>query len=197
MSAAPAPISVTKGEAGEGRHQKCLSYLCIMSDVIVNKVAESGLITLDLEQYYPKDEIAVFDLKLYLFMGLILKEKDFRAALQQLDWDQYRGRHVAVHCSADAVIPIWAYMLVASYLEPVALEVVFGTADDLRKQVFLKNIQQINIEELVDKRVVVKGCGELPIGEFAYMEITRRLRPIAKSIMYGEPCSTVPIYKKK
>jgi hypothetical protein len=168
-----------------------------MSDVIVNKVAESGLITLDLEEYYPKEEVLVFDIKDYLFMGLILKEKDFRAALQQLDWTQYQDKYVAVMCSVDAVIPIWAYMLIASYLEPVAKEVRFGTADDLRKQVFLKNIQQINIAELTDKRVVVKGCGDLPIGEYAYMEITRRLRPVAKSIMYGEPCSTVPIYKKK
>lgn len=169
----------------------------LMSDVIVNKVAESGLITLDLEAYYPKGEIAVFDLKDYLFMGLILKEKDFRAALQQLDWSVYQGKSVAVNCSADAVIPMWAYMLVSSYLQPVANEVVFGSADDLRRQVLLRNIQQIDMNEFADKRVVVKGCGDQPIGEFAYMEITNRLRPVAKSIMYGEPCSTVPIYKKK
>ncbi len=176
----------------------CLAYLCYMSDeAIVNKVAESGLITLDLEEYYPKEEIAVFDLKGYLFMGLILKEKDFRASLQQLDWSQYKDKYVAVFCSADAVIPMWAYMLIAAYLEPVAKEFVFGNADELRKQVFLKNIQQVNMNDLSDKRIVVKGCGDAPIGEFAYMEITRRLRPVAKSIMYGEPCSTVPIYKKK
>lgn len=168
-----------------------------MSDVIVNKVAESGLITLDLEQYYPKGEIVVFDLKDYLFMGLILKEKDFRAALQQLDWSQYKDKNVAVLCSVDAVIPVWAYMLVASYLQPVARELVFGDADELRKQVLLKNIRQIDMSEFTDKRVVVKGCGEVPIGDYAYMEITQRLRPVAKSIMYGEPCSTVPIYKKK
>lgn len=168
-----------------------------MSDAIVNKVAESGLLTLDLEAYYPKEEIAVFDLKDYLFMGLILKEKDFRAALHQLDWQQYKDKYVAVFCSADAVIPMWAYMLVASYLEPVAKELMFGNADELRRQVMMKNLQQINIDEFADKRVVVKGCGDVPVGEFAYMEITRRLRPVAKSIMYGEPCSTVPIYKKK
>jgi hypothetical protein len=168
-----------------------------MSDVIANKVAESGLVTVDLEEFYPKEDIAAFDLKDYLFMGLILKEKDFRAALQQLDWSQYQDKYVAVFCSADAVIPMWAYMLIASHLEPVAKEMVFGNADELRRQVMLKNIQQLNIEELSDKRIVVKGCGDVPVGEFAYMEITRRLRPIAKSIMYGEPCSTVPIYKKK
>lgn len=168
-----------------------------MSDAIVNKVAESGLVTLDLEEYYPKEEISVFDLKDYLFMGLILKEKDFRSALQQLDWLQYQDKYVAVVCTVDAVIPVWAYMLVAAYLEPVAKEIVFGNADELRRQVFVKNIQRINVDEFNDKRIVVKGCGELSIGEYAYMEITRRLRPVAKSIMYGEPCSTVPIYKKR
>lgn len=168
-----------------------------MADVIVNKVAESGLITLDLEAYYPKGEIVVFDMKDYLFMGLILKEKDFRAALLQLDWSVYQDKNVAVTCSADAVIPMWAYMLVSSYLQPIANEIVFGTADDLRRQVLLRNIQQIDMNEFADKRVVVKGCGDQPVGEFAYMEITNKLRPVAKSIMYGEPCSTVPIYKKK
>jgi hypothetical protein len=168
-----------------------------MSDLIVNKVAESGLITLDLEPYYPKGEVAVFDLKDYLFMGLILKEKDFRAALQQLDWTQFQDKNVAVTCSVDAVIPVWAYMLVATYLQPVANEIVFGDANELRKVVLLRNLQGVDVSEFADKRVVVKGCGDVPIGEFAYMEITRRLRPVAKSIMYGEPCSTVPIYKKK
>ncbi|HEX6180532.1 MAG TPA: DUF2480 family protein [Chitinophagaceae bacterium] len=168
-----------------------------MSDVIVNKVAESGLITLDLEKYYPKGEIVVFDMKDYLFMGLILKEKDFRAALQQLDWSQYQDKNVAVVCTVDAVIPVWAYMLVGSYLQPVAREIVFGSADELIKQVLLKNINQVDVTEFSDKRVVVKGCGEVPIGDYAYMAITQRLRPVAKSIMYGEPCSTVPIFKKK
>lgn len=168
-----------------------------MSDVIVNKVAESGLITLDLEQYFPKGDIVEFDLKDYLFMGLILKEKDFRAALQQLDWTQYQDKNVAVICSVDAVIPVWAYMLVGSYLQPVARDIAFGSADELRKQILLRNIHNADISEFADKRVVVKGCGDLPIGEYAYMEITQRLRPVAKSIMYGEPCSTVPIYKKK
>lgn len=168
-----------------------------MSDVIINKVAESGLLTIDLETYYPKGETIVFDLKDYLFMGLILKEKDFRAALLQLDWNQYKDKNVAVLCSADAVIPMWAYMLVAVYLEPVASAFAFGTTDELHRQLFLKNLQQINIDEFADKRVVIKGCGDVTIGEFAYMEITRKLRPVAKSIMYGEPCSTVPIYKKK
>lgn len=168
-----------------------------MSEPIINKVAESGLITLDLEHYYPKEEIASFDLKPFLFMEMILKEKDFRAALLQQDWLQYENKIVAVHCTADAVIPMWAYMLVASYLQPVAREVVMGDEQAARKEQFIRNIQSINTTEFQDQRIVVKGCGDLPIGEYAYLEITKKLRPVAKSIMYGEPCSTVPVYKKK
>ena len=167
-----------------------------MSDAIVNKVSESGLITLDLEQYYPRDTVALFDLKDYLFMGLILKEKDFREALKNLDWDAYRNKYVGVTCSADAIIPPWAYMLAAAYLQPVAKDVIMGDEKEVHKTIFLKNIQGIDVNEFTGQRVVVKGCGETPIGEFAYMENTKRLRPVAKTIMYGEPCSTVPIYKK-
>ena len=168
-----------------------------MAEEIVNRIAESGLITLDLEQYMPADDsIASFDLKDYLFMELILKEKDFRAALLQHNWNQYQDKNVAVHCTADAVIPMWAYMLIASYLQPFAKEIVFGSVEDLRKQLMLKNISSLNISEFNDKRVVIKGCGDIPIGEFAYMEITKLLRPHVKSLMFGEPCSTVPIYKK-
>jgi hypothetical protein len=169
----------------------------IMSEEIVNKVALSPLLTLDLEEYYPKEEIKVFDLKPFLFMELILKEKDFRAALQNTDWTVYQDKIVAVTCTADAVIPVWAYMLVAAYLEPVAKDVIMGDEKKAAEQILLKKIQAININEYTDKRIVVKGCGEMPIGDFAYMEITKRLRPVAKSIMYGEPCSTVPVYKKK
>ena len=167
-----------------------------MEDVIVNKVAESGLITIDLEEYYPKEETAVFDLKDHLFMGLILKEKEYREALKNLDWSIYQNKNVALTCSADAVIPMWAYMLTASYLQPVAKEVVFGNEDFLHRTLFLKNLSQINPSEFADKRVVIKGCGDKNISETAYVEITKLLRPVAKSIMYGEPCSTVPIYKK-
>lgn len=168
-----------------------------MSEAIVNKVAESGLITLDLEQYYPREEVVVFDLKDYLFMGLILKEKDFREALKNLDWEAYRNKYVGVTCSADAIIPPWAYMLVASYLQPVARDVIMGDEKEVHKTIFLQNIQGIDVNQFTGQRVVVKGCGETPIGEFAYMEVTKRLRPVAKTIMYGEPCSTVPIFKKQ
>jgi len=167
-----------------------------MSEAIVNKVSESGLITLDLEQYYPREEVVLYDLKDYLFMGLILKEKDFREALKNLDWEVYKNKYVGVTCSADAIIPPWAYMLAASYLQPIAKDVIMGDEKEVHKMIFLKNIQGIDANEFTGQRVVVKGCGDTPIGEFAYMEITKLLRPVVKTIMYGEPCSTVPIYKK-
>jgi len=169
-----------------------------MSDEIINKVAESGLITIDLENYLPKKEsIAVFDLKDFLFMGLILKEKDFREALKQQDWEKYRNKNVAITCTTDAIIPVWAYMLVTTYLQPVAKETIVGDEKEIYKTVFLKNISSIHESEFTDKRIVLKGCGETPIDDFAYAEATRKLLPVAKSIMYGEPCSTVPVYKKK
>lgn len=167
-----------------------------MNEPIINKVAGSGLVILDLEQYYPKEETGVFDLKDHLFMGMILKEKEFREALKNIDLEKYRNKNVAVTCTADAIIPVWAYMLVASCLQPVAKEVIMGDEKELHKSLFLKNLAKINVNEFTDKRIIVKGCGETPIADFAYMEITKLLRPVVKSIMYGEPCSTVPIYKK-
>ena len=168
-----------------------------MDGTMINKVSESAIVTLDLEEYYPKGETVVFDMKDHLFMGLILKEKEFREALKTLDPEPYKEKNVALTCTADAIIPMWAYMLAASYLEPVAKEVVFGDKAFLHNTLFLQNIAKINTEEFRDKRVVIKGCGELPISETAYVAITKLLRPVVKSIMYGEPCSTVPIYKKK
>ena len=168
-----------------------------MEDIIINKVAESGLISFDLEAYYPKGDIAIFDLKDYLFMNLILKEKDFRVALLTTDWTAYQDKYVAITCTADAIIPMWANMLVASYLQPVAKDVVFGNEQQLITIVLTKNLTAINGQEYTDKRIVIKGCGDIAIPESAYVEITNKLRPFAKSIMYGEPCSTVPIYKKK
>ena len=167
-----------------------------MSEPIINKVAESGLITLDLEQYFPKGETAVFDLKDYLFMGMILKEKDYREALKAKDWSGYKDKNIALVCTADAIIPVWAWMLAATYLQPVAKELVMGDEKELHKTLFLKNLSAINVNEFEDKRVVIKGCGETPIPDYVYMEITRLLRPVVKSIMYGEPCSTVPVYKR-
>ncbi len=155
------------------------------------------MVTLDLEELLPKEDVAVFDMKDHLFMGLILKEKEFREALKNLDPAAYTGKNVALTCSADAVIPMWAYMLVASYLQPVAKEIAFSNESSLRQNLLLKKISSINPEEYRDQRVVIKGCGEEPIPEAAYVAVTSLLRPVVKSIMYGEPCSTVPIYKKK
>jgi hypothetical protein len=160
-----------------------------MADPIINKVEESGLISLDLEKYYPAGPILVFDVKDHLFMGLILKEKDFRAALTATDWTQYQN--------ADAIVPMWAYMLIASALEPFASTVFFGTEEQLKEKLLLQNIEAISAEDYTDKRVVVKGCGDIQIPAAAYVSITNKLRPVTKSIMFGEPCSTVPIYKKK
>lgn len=168
-----------------------------MSEPFINKVAESGLITIDLENYYPKQQTAVFDLKDHLFMGMILKEKDYREALKNLDWSVYANKAVALTCSADAIIPVWAWMLAATYLQPVASEIVMGDEKELQKELYIRNIAAINKDEFADKRVVIKGCGEIPIPDYVYMEITRHLQPVVKSIMYGEPCSTVPVYKKK
>ena len=169
----------------------------MMAETFVNKVAESGIITIDLENYFPAEEIVLFDMKDYLFMGLILKEKDFRQALKELDTAVFSNKVVAITCSADAVIPMWAYMLVSGLLQPVAREIIFGNEETARKQRLLKNIGTINVNEYTDKRVVIKGCGEKPVPEEAYVEITKLLRPVAKSIMYGEPCSTVPVFKKE
>jgi hypothetical protein len=167
-----------------------------MNEPIINKVADSGIITLDLEKYYPQGESIVFDLKDYLFMGMILKEKDFREALKKTDWSKYKDKNVALACTADAIIPVWAWMLVASYLQPEAKTIVMGDEKELHKNIFLKNLSAIDISEFAEKKVVIKGCGETPIADYVYMEITKLLRPVAQSIMYGEPCSTVPVYKR-
>ncbi|MGN6298561.1 MAG: DUF2480 family protein [Ginsengibacter sp.] len=168
-----------------------------MDDIIINKVAQSALETLDLEAFYPAGEIVVFDLKDYLFMELILKEKDYRDTLKNADWSIYENKIVAITCSADAIIPLWAYMLAVTYLQPFAQDILFGKKEEVLERLLLKRINQINAEDFKDKRVVVKGCGDKKIPESAFIEITKMLRPVVKSIMYGEPCSTVPIYKRK
>lgn len=167
-----------------------------MEEVIINKVAQSTLVTLDLEKFYPKEELVLFDLKNYLFMELILKEKEYRDSLKNLDWSIYQNKNVAITCSADAIIPLWAYMLAVTYLQPFATEILFGNEKEVFNILFLKNVEKLNVKEFEQKRVVIKGCGEKKIPESAYVAITKMLRPIVKSIMYGEPCSTVPIFKE-
>lgn len=168
-----------------------------MTELFNNKVAESGIVTIDLASLLPSNEIIVFDIKPYLYMELILKEKEFRAALLTTDWTIYQDKVVGIICSADAIIPMWANMLIVSALNPFAKAVYFGNENKVREQLLLENINTLNINEYNDQRVVIKGCGDTPIGESAYIAITQKLRPVVKSIMYGEPCSTVPVYKKK
>lgn len=168
----------------------------MLEQALVNRVASSGLVTIDLEELYPSGETVAFDLKDYLFMGLILKEKDFREALKVHDWTQYSGKNLAVFCSADAIIPMWAYMLVATYAAPFAADIAQCTPEQYADLAFLKKIAALDIAEYTGKRLVIKGCSDKPVPPSAYLEITRRLQPTALSIMFGEPCSTVPVYKK-
>ena len=168
-----------------------------MSSIINNKVSESGLITIDLAGFLPNHEIVLFDIKPFLFMELILKEKDFRTALTVFDWSIYANKIVGIYCSADAIIPMWANMLIVAALQPYASAVYFGNENKVREQIILSSIDLINTADYIDQRVVIKGCGETPIGESAYIAITQKLCPVVKSIMYGEPCSTVPVYKRK
>ena len=163
---------------------------------LVNRVANSGLLTLNLEDYFPTAPVAIFDLKDYLFMELILKEKDFRAALKEHDWSQYAGKHLVVTCTADAIIPVWAYMLVSVYAQPVAESVFQGTTTEFYKMTFLQALADLDGADYTDKRIVIKGCSDKPVPPAAYVALTNKLRPYAKTIMYGEPCSTVPIYKQ-
>jgi hypothetical protein len=164
---------------------------------LVNRVAQSGIVTLNLEDHYPAEEIVAFDLKDYLFHGLILKEKDFREALDALDWEAYRAKRLAVHCSTDAIVPMWAYQLVAVHAQPVAADVYFGTPAQALDQYYREKLSGMDWGYLSDQRVVIKGCSDKPVPASAYLELARLLRPVAKSIMYGEPCSTVPLFKKK
>lgn len=167
-----------------------------MEELLVNRVANSSLVTIDLEAFYPEGEVVPFDLKDHLFMGLILKEKEFREALKAHDWSLYAGKNLAVFCSADAIIPMWAYMLVASYAGAYARDVVLGTPDQFAEIAYLKKLATLDPADYAGKRLVIKGCSDKPVPPSAYLEITRRLQPVALSIMFGEPCSTVPVYKK-
>lgn len=167
-----------------------------MDAPIVNRVGESGLITLDLGIFLPEQTPVSFDLAEYLYMGLILREKDFREAMAGLDTGRYEGCLVAVHCSADAIIPPWAYMLVAARLNGTAKEVYQGTPMEMEKHLVVRNIEAYDISVLQGQRVVVKGCGDRETGAFAFLSLTARLVPIVRSLMYGEPCSTVPVFKR-
>jgi len=163
---------------------------------IINRVARSPLITFDLEKYYHPGERILLDIKNFLYEEMILIEKDFRARVKEIDWSQFKDKNVAITCFADAIIPTWAYMLLTTQISPYANMVVFGDLTDLEAALFQQALSKIEIESFRDKKVVIKGCGNYPVPEFAYVEITRLLTPVVSSIMYGEPCSTVPLYKK-
>ncbi len=164
---------------------------------IINKVAQSGLVTLDPASFYPEGERVIYDIKDNLYMGLILREKDFREFVKGHDWAQYAGKNVGITCTADAIVPAWAYMLLANRLAPYAREVVFGNQDVLETVLFEKELAKADFEQYRDQRIVLKGCGDIEVPTSAYVELTKRLTPVAKSLMFGEPCSTVPIYKRK
>ncbi|WP_026462765.1 DUF2480 family protein [Adhaeribacter aquaticus] len=163
---------------------------------LINKVAQSALVTINLEDLIHPGERVIYDIKENLFMGLILKEKNFRDFIKENDWSAYAGKNVAIINSADAIVPTWAYMLLATKLKPHANRFVFGDLDALEQALFQDAFAKINPANYQDAKVVIKGCGNLPVPTYAYVEIMHLLLPVASSIMYGEPCSTVPIYKK-
>ncbi len=165
-------------------------------DIIVNRVSNSGLVSLDLEDFLDKRERVIFDIRDNLYQGLILKEKDFRAFIKEHDWEQYKDKNVGLTCSVDAIVPTWAYMLLTSKLAPYANLVVFGDENALEEALVNQVLNKIDFSEFEGAKVVIKGCADLKAPEYMFVETTRRLRPYAASIMYGEPCSTVPIYKK-
>lgn len=163
---------------------------------IVNRVAASALEVFDLEDLYVSGERVLIDIKDQLHEGVILREKPFREYIKSHDWSQYNGKLVAVTCSEDAIVPTWAYMLVATALAPFARTVVFGTLEDLEEKLFADALASVEWEAFRDAKVVIKGCSKVAVPVSAYMEATARMRAVASSIMYGEPCSTVPVYKK-
>ena len=168
-----------------------------MSGEIVNRVANSPLISLDLTDYAPTNQIAVLDVKDFLFQGIVLKEKEFRVSLKEFDFSIYTNKTVALNCSSDAIVPMWAFMLVTSYLNSVNAEIHFGIKEDVFQQIFTNNINAIDVSEFVSKKVIVKGCGQIPLTEALYIAITKKLQDTVSSLMFGEACSAVPVLKNK
>jgi hypothetical protein len=163
---------------------------------IINRVAQSPLLTFDLEEYYHHGERVLLDIKENLYMGLMLREKDFRDYIKATDWSIYTGKNVAVTCTADAIVPTWAYMLLANKLSPYANMVVYGDLEVLETMLFKQALAKVDAEAFRDAKVIIKGCSNLPVPVSAYVEITSLLSPVVASLMYGEPCSNVPLYKR-
>lgn len=166
------------------------------NEIIINRVASSSIKTFDLEEYYEPGERVLLDIKDQLYQGIILKEKPFREFIKSHDWSQYKDKFVAVTCSEDAIVPTWAYMLITSVMEPFARMMVFGELPDLEVRIFYDALSRVDWEQFRDAKVVIKGCSKVPVPTAAYVEATRRMKPYVASIMYGEPCSTVPVFKK-
>jgi hypothetical protein len=169
----------------------------MMESEIINKVANSGIVSIDLGEYLPLSEVMVIDIKHQLFQELVLKEKDFRDFIKTNDWSVYQDKYVGIYCSADAIIPTWAYMLIASALSNIAKAMYFGSPSEVYGEVVAAQFLKQDLSRFKGQRIVIKGCGDITIGEQAFLSVTNALKPLAKAIMYGEPCSTVPIYKQK
>lgn len=163
----------------------------------INKVAQSGLVTLDLDNYYPKEQIVELDIADFLFKGLVLREKEFRDTIANFDWSKFQNKVVAVHCSTDAIVAKWAYMLISAALNNIAKEIYFGNPEGVIIQKMLLAIEKIDFDKFKDEKVIVKGCGKFTIPTEIYVAVSSRLLPLVQSLMYGEACSTVPIYKRK
>ncbi|GAA4109295.1 DUF2480 family protein [Aquimarina addita] len=169
-----------------------------MAEEIINRVATNkNLITFDLEDYYPEGERIILDIKDWLYEGLILREKDFRKQASEHDWSQYKDTYLALNCTTDAIIPGWAYLLLTSLATPFAKKVVVGSLQNLETILYTTLIDTLNVLEYQDKLLIIKGCSNKPVPESAYIALLQKLQPVAKSIMYGEACSAVPIYKRK
>jgi hypothetical protein len=167
-----------------------------MAEEIVNRIANSKLITFNLEDYYPEGERVLFDVKDWLLEGFVLREGEFREAAKNHDWSQYEGKFIALTCSSDAIIPAWAFMLLATYLQPYAKKVITGDLETLETVLYTEVIQKMDLSELQDKPVIIKGCSNKPVPKNAYLLLIEKLQPVVKSLMYGEACSSVPLYKK-
>jgi len=166
-----------------------------MADEVINRVANSSLKTIDLEDFYPSEKRTVIDIKPWLFNEFILKEKDFRNSLKNHNWAQYKNQYIALTCSTNAIIPSWAYMLIATYLTPFAKKTIVGNLQELENAIFQDILNNFDYKAYQNLPVIIKGCANKPIPETAYIQLIKNLQPIAKSIMFGEACSSVPLFK--